>query len=67
MSHLVRMPYRMLNIIMYNDWFSHFDESVKASVIEGNGVEWVHIIIWYAKYYVYSSTAKNSWCKYIEE
>ena len=67
MSHLVRMPYRMLNIIMYNDRFSHFDESVKANVIEGNEVEWVHIIIWYAKYYVYSSTAKKLWCKYIEE
>ena len=35
----------MLNIIMYNDRFSNFDESVKASVIERKGVEWVHIII----------------------
>ena len=44
MSHLVRMLYRMQNIIMYNNWFSNIDESVKANVIDlRNGVKSVHI------------------------
>ena len=49
MSHLVRMLYRMLNI-MYNDWLSNMDESVKANVnlikelIDvRNEVKWEHI------------------------
>ena len=58
-SHLVRMLYRMLNIIMYNDWLSIIDESVNANVNlikelinVRNGVKLVHIIS-YAKYYVH--------------
>ena len=49
MSHLIRMLYRMLNIIMYNNWFSNIDESVTANVnllqelIDvRNRVKWVH-------------------------
>ena len=50
-SHLVRILYRMLNIIMYNDWLSIIDESVKANanlikelINVRNGVKLVHII-----------------------